>query len=52
MSKNSDRHLLEILAKHETTYLTTANVSVPEPSVGGALQRKANRRKQLNLLLK
>lgn len=44
------------------TYLTTANVPVPEPSsvlgiaalgglfVGGALQRKANRRKQLNSL--
>ena len=46
------------------TYLTTANVPVPEPSsvlgiaalgglfVGGASQRKANRRKQLNLLQK
>lgn len=44
------------------TYLTTANVPVPEPSsvlgiaalgglfVGGALRGKANRRKQLNLL--
>ncbi|MBA2748247.1 MAG: PEP-CTERM sorting domain-containing protein [Tatlockia sp.] len=46
------------------TYLTTANVPVPEPSsvlgiaalgglfVGGAWQRKANRRKQLNFLQK
>lgn len=44
------------------TYLTTANVPVPEPTsvlgvaalgglfVGGALQRKANRRKQINTL--